>query len=282
MDAFFQLRFSGSCLGRQKTTTADEVPFFPTEALVKCGPALILPSMSRPFKRLRHQLRLACGRHRHHERALTNLLTHHHIDLVVDVGAHTGGYCELLHDLGYRGEAILVEPLSWAHEKLAAKAKRYSRWQVVPRCVLGATPGEARLKVARNGVSSSMLTAAPGQDGGDLAQVEEQVVPQRTLDELLATVDLDKHRTLVKLDVQGFEAAVLDGGRRVLPKVRALQLELSVQALYQGQADWLALLHRLCGEGGDGWRLWQIPELSTDRASGELQQFDVILVRGNS
>jgi hypothetical protein len=106
-------------------------------------------------------------------------------------------------------------------------------------------------------------------------------VPQRTLDELLATVDLDKHQTLVKLDVQGFESAVLDGGRHVLPKVRALQLELSVQALYQGQADWLALLQRLCGESGDGWRLWQIPELSTDRASGELQQFDVILVRGH-
>lgn len=151
---------------------------------------------------------------------------------------------------------------------------------MAPRCVLGATPGEARLKVARNGVSSSMLTATPGQDGGDLAQVEEQVVPQRTLDELLATVDLDKHQTLVKLDVQGFESAVLDGGRTVLPKVRALQLELSVQALYQGQADWLALLQRLCGEAGEGWRLWQIPELSTDRASGELQQFDVILVRG--
>ena len=238
--------------------------------------------MSPPFKRLRHQLRLACGRLRHHERALTNLLAHHHIDLVVDVGAHTGSYCELLHDLGYRGEAILVEPLSWAHESLTAKAKNYPRWQMVPRCVLGATTGEARLKVARNGVSSSMLTATPGQDGGGLAQVEEQVVPQRTLDELLATANLDKHRTLIKIDVQGFEAAVLDGGRTVLPQVQALQLELSVQALYQGQANWLSLLQRLCCEGGEGWRLWQIPELSTERVSGELQQFDVILVRGNT
>ena len=237
--------------------------------------------MSRPFKRLRHQLRLACGRLRHHERALTNLLTHHQIDLVVDIGAHTGGYCDLLHDLGYRGKAILVEPLSWAHQQLTTKSKRHPQWQVVPRCVLGATPGEARLKVARNGVSSSVLTATPGQDDGDLAQIEEQVVPQRTLDELLSTVDLDKHRAFVKLDVQGFEAVVLDGGRTVLSKVRALQLELSVQTLYQGQADWLSLLQRLCGDSGEGWRLWQIPELSTDRASGELQQFDVILVRGN-
>lgn len=232
--------------------------------------------MSRPFKRLRHQLRLAVGRHRHHERALTNLLKHQRIDLVVDIGAHLGGYCELLDDLGYRGDAVLIEPLSWAHAQLSAKAAQHPRWRVEPRCVIGAQPGEAVLKVAKNGVSSSVLAATPGQDAGDLAQVEEQRVPQRTLDELLSGIDLRQRRALVKLDVQGFEAAVLDGGRTVLPQVRALQLELSVQALYHGQADWLALLNRLTT---DGWALWQIPELSTDRASGALQQFDVIMVR---
>jgi FkbM family methyltransferase len=233
--------------------------------------------MARPFKRLRHRLRLALGRHRHHERSLVKLLANEGIDLVIDVGAHRGAYAELLNDLGYRGEVVLVEPLSWAHAALTAKAARHPRWRVEPRCVLGATPGEAVLKVAGNGVSSSVLSAVPGQDAGDLAQVQEERVPQRTLDALLAGVDLNRRRALVKLDVQGFEAAVLDGGARVLPQVRALQLELSVQSLYRGQADWLVLLNRLTT---DGWHLWQIPELSTDRASGALQQFDVILVRG--
>jgi FkbM family methyltransferase len=232
--------------------------------------------MARPFKRLRHRLRLALGRYRHHERALSSLLRNQRIDLVVDIGAHVGSYCELLYDLGYRGDAMLIEPLSWAHDRLAASALRHPRWNVQPRCVAGALPGVAVLKVSKNGVGSSVLTAEPGQDSGDFEQIESQEVPQRTLDEMLSTVDLSQRRVLVKLDVQGFESAVLDGGRTVLPHVRALQLELSVQALYLGQAHWLELLNRLTDEG---WVIWQIPELSTDRASGALQQFDVILVR---
>jgi FkbM family methyltransferase len=235
--------------------------------------------MSRPFKRLRHQIRLAMGRHRHHERTLLNLLKCQRIDLVVDIGAHLGHYCELLHDLGYRGDALLIEPLLWAHQQLSIRAAKYPKWRVEPRCVAGALPGTAVLKVAKNGVSSSVLVAEPDMSTGDFSQIEEQQVPQRTLNELLSGVNLSQRRILVKLDVQGFESAVLDGGIAVLPFVCALQLELSVQALYLGQADWLVLLNRL---NHDGWLLWQIPELSTDKDSGELQQFDVIFVRPDS
>jgi len=55
---------------------------------------------------------------------LRNLLSHHQIDLVLDVGANSGQYASHLFDVvGFQGRIVSFEPLSSAHEKASASKR---------------------------------------------------------------------------------------------------------------------------------------------------------------
>src|SRR5439155_18979396 len=51
-------------------------------------------------------------------------------DLIVDVGANTGQYVELVRSLGYPGRVVSFEPQSAALDVLRARAKRTDWWDV--------------------------------------------------------------------------------------------------------------------------------------------------------
>ena len=71
-----------------------------------------------------------------------------------------------------------------------------------------------------------------------------------TLDRALgSTLDHLPRELLLKLDVQGFEDRVLRGAERVLAQCKAVVLEVSLDPLYEGQADFLGLAHLLHNAG---------------------------------
>ena len=78
-----------------------------------------------------------------------------------------------------------------------------------------------------------------------------------------------------KLDVQGTELAVLDGAAQTLSQVQALEIELSLFSLYDGDALIGDVLRRLDDEGFNllsfhgGFR----------EPSGQLLQVDALFVR---
>ena len=88
-------------------------------------------------------------------------LERHEVDLVLDVGAATGGYARKIRAGGYRGRICSFEPLKGSFamlERAAADDPDWSCFQVA----LGAEKEVAELNVADNSDSSSLLEMERG------------------------------------------------------------------------------------------------------------------------
>jgi FkbM family methyltransferase len=172
------------------------------------------------------------------EAIVPRLLSTHAISYVIDVGANTGQYGLLLRSLGYAGRIISFEPLSAAHTQLKQTAGSDQYWTIGPRVACGEATGSSNINVAANSVSSSLLAmlethadAAPHSVGN----MVEQIAVAR-LDDLVNILEVSSVPSLLKIDTQGFELSVLRGAQLVTSAVQAIQIELSFEPLYDGQA----------------------------------------------
>lgn len=215
------------------------------------------------------------GRHPDHLRTL--LLAEVGVDLVVDVGANVGQYGRLLRDWGYRGRILSFEPMRDEYAALARAAEGDPHWDVV-RSALGAETGELTIHVAGNSISSSVLPMLERhvQSAPRSAYVSTQVVPVSRLDEAAAEALHAATTPYLKIDTQGYEATVLEGAAGLLDKFVGIELELSLQPLYEGPRlmpelmEWLARL---------GYRLARLSPGLTNGSRGETLQVDGIFAR---
>jgi FkbM family methyltransferase len=163
------------------------------------------------------------------------MLAAHGVDVVFDVGAATGAYGRELRDFGYRGAIVSFEPLDSAYAGLVAERGTDALW-TSHQCALGSTPGTATINVASNSDSSSLLPmdtrhleAAP-----DITYVATEEIQVARLDDVAPEHLQAGSRPFLKLDTQGFEKEVLDGGPETLARCVGLQMELSFVPLYAG------------------------------------------------
>lgn len=200
------------------------------------------------------------------------------IDLVVDVGANTGQFSGELRDGGFAGHILSFEPLSSAYQKLILNSQRDTSWKVFPRCAIGDEDGEVMIHISQNSVSSSILPmlsshsiAAPKS-----SYVSQEKTPIFRLDTVLPDQIEGFNSVLLKIDTQGFEWKVLDGALEVLSQIKAIQMELSLVHLYDGQHLWLDCIDRLKALG---FTLWSIQPAFTDHKTGQILQFDGLFIR---
>lgn len=208
---------------------------------------------------------------------LVDRLHRHGITTVIDIGANEGQYATKLLDARYEGKIISVEPLHAPFEELSAKAAKRRNWEVV-RAAMSAEPGTLTVHIAGNSQSSSVLpmldlheSAAPKSK-----YVGTEEVPASTLDDLLVGRDIDPAACFVKIDVQGFESAVLDGAAATLPKLAMVELELSLAPLYDGQALMPELMQRMAD---NGLVPWSFKPAFADARTEQLLQVDGVFVR---
>ena len=142
----------------------------------------------------------------------------------LDVGA-----CHGLFSLAFAqgrpdAEAVAVEPSPLAWEVLASSLRLNAGARITPvQAAVGAAPGTLTMRYAWHHLEASPEAA------GDPAAVQ---VPLRTLD--LLCDELDFHPDLVKIDVEGYELAVLRGARRLLAGSRpVLFLEIHPQRIVE-------------------------------------------------
>jgi len=202
------------------------------------------------------------------------------VTCVVDVGANTGQYGGELRETGYSGRLVSFEPLSAAFEVLAKRAAKNQPWECM-RMALGSHDGTACLNVAANLVSSSILPMLQAHSNAapESRYVGIEDAPMRTLDSLAPVLFRPQDSIWLKLDVQGFEQEVLDGAELLLRSVKAIEVELSLQPLYEGQPLYLPMIEFLQHRG---YTLTSIAPGFFDECTGRLLQFDGIFLREQS
>jgi len=205
-------------------------------------------------------------------------LKHFDIDLVIDVGANTGHYARELFAAGYAGEIDSVEPLPDVHSALVAAAQEQPRWNVLEQMALGDSEGTVDIHIAGNSLSSSILpmldrhvNAAPSS-----ATIGRITVPQRTLDAVCFERISNCRNVLLKIDTQGYEPMVLLGAERCLQRVRLVQLEMSLEPLYEGQQLWLEVVSDMLQRG---FTVWAVQPEFCDPQTGQMLQINGLFVR---
>jgi FkbM family methyltransferase len=205
-------------------------------------------------------------------------LSHHKIDLVLDIGANIGNYGEFIRSTGYKGIIISFEPLSNAHQTLVLKAKGDRNWQIAPPMALGDKEDLVEINISGNSSSSSLLNMLPShvETAPESKYIGKEKVAVKRLD---AIDDINIKRSnhiYLKIDTQGYEMLVLLGANGIMDKIVGIQIEMSIIPLYDGQALYQELLTWLEKQG---FEIWDIEPVLYDDKSGRMLQFDGIFYR---
>jgi FkbM family methyltransferase len=157
-------------------------------------------------------------------------------DAVLDVGANTGQFGDLLLDIGFTGTLVSFEAQPDIHARLVRHANASGRpWLVAPCAALGSERGHIEMNISANSVSSSILPMRQAhiESAPQSKYVRTQTVSVERLDELAATYLAPTSTLFIKVDTQGYELEVLKGATGLLARTAALQLELSLVPLYE-------------------------------------------------
>ena len=196
-------------------------------------------------------------------------------DAVVDVGANTGQFAAALRLRGYEGRIVSFEPLAAPFGLLARHACGDPLWET-HRTALGAECGHATMHVPSDtSIASMMELSARGRVhfAPYLHTAADEAVRVEKLDEIWDDLIRAEH-ALLKIDVQGAEAAVLDGASRSLEKIAGAQIEMSVMGYYDGAMNYLNLLEKLRRAGFEPAAFNTV-----SLHEGLLGEVDVIVVR---
>jgi FkbM family methyltransferase len=154
-----------------------------------------------------------CGLHEYRDMSfLLHLLTRN--DLFVDVGANIGSYTVLASAV-CRAKSIAIEPDPTTAQALSRNISLNGIGELVEQCVTAVGADEGVILF-----TSGLDTMNRVASGTDTAV---QTVPVAKLDDLIGS----RSPTLIKIDVEGYEAEVLMGARRTLESasLRAILLE---------------------------------------------------------
>lgn len=167
--------------------------------------------------------------------------------VAVDVGANAGAFAVTLGRLRPAGRVFAFEPVPRAFDMLTANLTRNRLANVAARNqAVGDRAGTVFMTAATTGSAANRVTTA----GRGVA------VPCVTLDDFLAAERLDRVDFL-KVDVEGYEAAVLDGlaGALAAGRVRVLLLEVIPELLRRQGSSAGAVFDRLHAHGYRVYRL---------------------------
>ena len=207
------------------------------------------------------------------DEARLHIIDEKKVTLLLDGGANEGQWASRVRRDGYSGRILSVEPGARAFSKLQFNSRNDPLW-TVSKHALGSKQETLILHLASNyGMSSSLKK--PERHLKEFPSVTfsgTEEVPVTTIENLLQDYD---DNVMLKLDVQGFELEALEGICEELPKIVAVELELTLQPMYCNEASVGLILFTL---NNLGFELFSISEFGKLK-NGQVTYFDVIATR---
>ena len=154
---------------------------------------------------------------------------------IIDVGANRGMFSKTSNYLFKDAKIIAYEPLKDCYEELKKLNKKIPFFECY-NYAIGNKKAKGQIFKSSYDYSSSLLEMADLHK--EAFPVSEKTsfedIEITSLDEALFDKDLEKP-ILIKIDVQGYENFVIEGGTKILEKTDIIICELSFYKLYQNQ-----------------------------------------------
>lgn len=166
---------------------------------------------------------------------------------LIDCGANRGRWTAAAHLLYPDVPIQCFEPDAGLAEGLRTRFATDSRISVY-QVALGPTSGSADLNRYSEGELNSLLPIHPRYL--DLFGVAAQGIQEVSVEPLDRFETTGLGPVWIKIDVQGAEHGVLDGGHRSLGRATLLIIEISFSSMYEGDADFWGMHRRLADEFG--------------------------------
>lgn len=195
---------------------------------------------------------------------------------VIDVGANQGQFSVAALNTFDDITLHAFEPLQTCAARLRANTSAFGRVFIHP-VALAAETGHADFYVSTNRLSSSLLrmTGKQCEAYAGVAEKRRITVPVSTLDAFFAGAS-PTGPVLVKIDVQGAEKQVLEGGRATLQRVDYVVVETSFTSLYHGEPLFLEMLDVMRSLG---FAFVRPVDFLKSPGSGEILQADILFRR---
>lgn len=157
------------------------------------------------------------------------------IATIIDVGSCSGAFAYAMRSILPQAQIYSFEPLQDNFDRLVRNLSRRGHFQAF-NTAIGDRQGE--LGFHRNAFSPSSSALEMGElhrrAFPHTAQTTTLNVPVAPLDDFLDRMTLAS-KVMLKVDVQGYEDAVLRGATKILQQVDLIEIEVSHQPLYEGQ-----------------------------------------------
>ena len=165
-------------------------------------------------------------------RSIADFLSDRRVGTIYDVGANQGQFGSAMRREGYRGRLISFEPLKDPFAHLLQKAKEEALWDA-RNYGLSSDCGQQEINVSKYSVFSSFMPMKPTalEFHEEAEVVGREVVELRTLDSVFQP---SGEPTFLKIDTQGYEKAVLEGGKDALRQFCGVLMEIPIVQLYDG------------------------------------------------
>jgi FkbM family methyltransferase len=171
------------------------------------------------------------------------------LSTIVDIGANRGQFALCVRRLYPRAKIYSFEPLqkpAATYKKVFGKDERIRLFN----CAIAPSVGSATMRVSRWDVSSSLLPFAQAQHDNFpfTEESRREEVSVTTLSKCIARESIER-KSLLKLDVQGYELLALRGCEDLLSDFDYVYVEGSFVELYVGQALATEVIEYLFSKG---------------------------------
>jgi FkbM family methyltransferase len=201
------------------------------------------------------------------------LLERYRPQSILDIGANEGQFARLIREIFPDAKLYSFEPLGDCFAKVDAYLKEFGPGKAFP-VAIGAENTSSRIHRSAFSPSSSLLKMGKlhAEEFPQTAETRYEDIQVRRLDDVASELSIEPP-CIVKIDVQGFENQLIEGGRKTLANAHAVVMELSSYELYQDQSTFESVfpeMHSL------GYLFRGVIDQMRSPRDGRILQFDAL------